>query len=123
MRYAIHTKDISKEKPSKEEIARNIRISREEELIGLHAVYDSGYFIDQKRIKLKEFESFNDYYDALSQAELLLTDYKPIPEPLRTKLIKEAANIKKQEEYQARINEEKWQREIQELEGKYKRGK
>lgn len=117
MRYMVNTKDIqnNRNKIDKKMIAWKYN---ELELLGLLMPYDDGD--NDHRYKLKEYKSYKEYGKELSIAVEYIGKYKPIPEPMRTKLIKEAENIRQQEEYQFKINEEKWQCEMRELENKYK---
>lgn len=48
------------------------------------------------KIKLTQFNSDEEYCEAMMKALELLDNFQPVPEPMRTKLILEAENFKKQ---------------------------
>lgn len=63
-------------------------------LMGFVVPYDSSVE-NTRNIKLTQFKSEDEYADALETAFMLMEEFKPVPEPLRTKLILEMENRKK----------------------------
>lgn len=93
MRYMIDTRTISKERPSPQQVKMNRWKLDELNIMGLTVPYDSSGHIGTS-IPLTQFKSQKEYRLAMIQAMQLLDDYKQVPEPLRTKLIKEADNLR-----------------------------
>lgn len=94
MKYMIDTRTIPKGKPSEEQIRKNEWKFREMNLMGLLMGYDDGQ-AHYKNIPLTQFKSKEELGDAIYTASMLLIEYKPVPEPMRTKLILEAENFRK----------------------------
>jgi len=91
----IDTRKIPQERPSEKQIALNKWQMNEMRLMGFLVPYDSGGGSSGSyKIELTQFESWDEYNDAIKKAFILLTDFKPVPEPLRTKLILEAENLR-----------------------------
>lgn len=98
MRYMIDTRTISRDRPSQQEMELNRWKLNEMSLMGLVVAYDSSSK-NASKIELTEFSSQSKYQKALMYAMEQLDEYKPVPEPLRTKLINEAENYRKHGRY------------------------
>ena len=96
MKYAINTDTIPKGKPSAKQVQLNKWKYNEMVAMALIMPYDSNNENKENSIRLTQFESKREYTSSATKALQYLIKFQPVPEPLRTKLIKEAENIRKQ---------------------------
>lgn len=98
MRYMIDTRTIPKGRPSKKEQELAMWQLKEEYELGLSIPFtDAGS--DTESIPLTQFKSQDELADAIYIASLALAEYKPVPEPIRTKLALEAKNYREHGRY------------------------
>lgn len=92
MRYMVDTRTIPKDRPSKKEQELAMWQLKEENELGLSVPYTNGSSTES--IPLTQFNSQKELADAIYIASLALAEYKPVPEPIRTKLALEAKNYR-----------------------------
>lgn len=90
-RKPISIKSVAKSL-SPDEIKLNEYQQIERETLGIYYCLDSNNFItDYTNV----FSTYEEYYKARTTAELLINEGKPVPEPLRSKLIQVKSDLKR----------------------------
>lgn len=97
MKPMIDLSTISQKRPSPEKMKMTAWQQKEFNEMALTMPFDSnnqGTY--SEKVKLTQFKTKAEYGEAVVTALDLLEQYKSVPEPLRTKLVTEAKNIRKQ---------------------------
>lgn len=95
---------IPQGRPSTEQVKLNRWRFEEMRLLGLIEPYESGSGHKESgnscgyKVVMTQFKSLKEYSEAKVKALMLLEEFKPIPEPMRTRLILETENLRKQAE-------------------------
>lgn len=90
-RKPISIKSVAKSL-SPDEIKLNEYQQIERETLGIYYCLDSNRFItDYTNV----FSTYEEYYKARTTAELLINEGKPVPEPLRSKLIQVKSDLER----------------------------